>query len=163
MFKVAMGQKLPNELIECLDGIDSLKLLTSSPMLGMACLNGISKEEVRTFEGTMEVAYVNIEGVPFLVIDFERTINFDVVIENLEAKAKEENALNLLFIENRNFNVVGQRMVGLDTRIIEALINDTKKLPYSGEILTAKAIEIQNRYTTLDLLKLATIRQVFKK
>lgn len=164
MIEIVKNKKVPKDFLEFLDGTDNLKLITTSPMFGFISLREVLNEERHAFaDRTLEIGYVNIDSIPFLVLNFDNIINFDTVVENLEAAQKEENALNLLLVENNGFIVLETRTLGLDPRIIEALIKDTKNINYSGNELTLKLNEIRQKYSTLELLSLATIKQTFKK
>lgn len=155
------NNKVPDEAMCYIDGTDSLKLQTTSPMFGFITLNNITKDEMEAFEGVLEIGYVVIEHIPFMILNFGNGFCFDSAIFNLEAKECTENAFNLVLIENITQMVINSRIVGLDTKIIERLIEDTFKIPYTNEEFIAKGKEIQENYEIMDIFNMCILKQTF--
>lgn len=161
MISLIKGQKIDNQFSKYMSKEDGLKMLTSSPMFGFVTLNNIAQEELQSFQGVLEIAYLVVEHIPFLIFKFENDLCFDSAIFNLEAETKEENALNLILIENVDYSVVESRMLGLNPEIIQRLIDDTMKIPYTNEEFLKKGAELQNKYQILELFEMAFLKQAF--
>lgn len=161
MIKIIKNEIIDMQLMPYMDKEDSLKLLTSSPILAFLTLNNINNTEKKAFTGVMEIAYVLVEFVPFLIFRFENGLSFDSAIFNMEALDKTENALYLHLIENTDYKVVGSRFVGLDQNIIKRLLDDTKNMPYSNDEFLKKGKEIQEKYETNELFEMSFLKQSF--
>ena len=100
MIKIFKNKEIPQELKKFLASEDAMTIVTSTPMMAFATLSNISEVEKKAFLGDLKIGYACIHTIPFMVFEFGNILSFDVTIENLEAKSKNENALNLLLIES---------------------------------------------------------------
>lgn len=159
MIKITRNKEIPQELKKFLANEDAMTIITSSPMMAFITLSNISKIEKKAFLGDLKIGYTCVHTIPFLVFEFSNIMSFDVTIENLEAKSKDENALNLLLIESTTHQVLETRVIGLDNQIIQKLIEDTEDLQLENE----KVYRIRNRFSTKDLMNMCSLKQAFNK
>lgn len=134
MISFKSGNNVPKEFEKYIDGVDAIKLITSTPMMGLITLSNISKIELNSFSSSLVVAYVKIEDIPFLLLNFDNVLTFDASIFNLESQDASENALNLILIENSNATVLHSRVLGIKKEIIQALIDDTMSCSLEKEL-----------------------------
>ena len=160
MISIIRGNKIDNQFEKYMDGNDGLKMITSSPIFGFITLTNISKKEEKAFEGTLEIAYLCKDEIPFLIFKFNGLV-FDSAIFKLESTLSSENALNLILIENQGNIVLNSRILGLNPLIVEKLIADTNKITFSNEEFQRRGISIQNQYEILELFEMAELKQSF--
>lgn len=161
MINIEVNKKLPEELNKFVTGDDALYPITSSPMFFIVNLTEVNKFEKLMFKDTLEVSYLKIEDIPFLIVKFGDKLIFDCAIYKLEATQKEENAINFILVENTTKEVLGTRLIGLDNGIIQNLIDDTKNINISYEEFKNKGMQVQATYSIEELFNLATIKQKF--
>lgn len=163
MIKIFRKSRIDTQMDDFLPQNDGLRLITCSPFIGLVGLYNIQKEEEIAFLGSLVISYSLIDSIPFLVFDFGNGFILDTAIYNIETKDKMANSLNLFLVELNNKEVVETRVLGLDNAIIEALIKDTEKLNCSFEQFSLKVTDLQEQYTSVDLVLQRSILQEFKR
>lgn len=161
MIKLTIGEKCDESYLKYLDGTDTLKLLNNSPMDSLLTLSNITEHEKKAFHGKFTIGLTIVEELPFLVFDFG-LISFDTAIYEIGPNEPEENAMNLILIENNGNIIEGMRTIGVDVKIMELLLNHLKKNFISHAEYIARSIKIQRMYSTKQLLEKAVLKQHFE-
>lgn len=161
MINLQIGKKCDSAFASYLDKNEGLKIDTSSPINALFILSNIKEIVKECFQDKLIVAITIVDEIPFLIFEFG-IMNFDAAVYRLDIQSSEENALNLLLIENNNDVIEGMRTIGLDETVMEPFFKQVKKNKFSQEEFIGKVNKIQNKYTTRELLTMSVARQFLK-
>jgi hypothetical protein len=104
---------------------------------------------------------VCVEGVPFFTFKFEG-MEFDTIVYSMESKHVDENALNIILVDSSNYTFQGVRVLGLDKELMGAMISFVDSIGYKKEDEVAKQMMVYNKYSTLQMHKMAKHVQKFE-
>lgn len=158
MISFEKGKPLSDNLIEKLPSGDYLKIFTAKPIVCILNLSDITEQEINDFKDEINIGFSLIESIPYLVIKFKNFI-LDTSIYSLEDRDIEENALTLVLVENNTKVVKDLRITGLDYKIIEQLLNNSKKNTMKIKEFNQKCILIEKKYSAYDIFEQSIIQQ----
>lgn len=130
MIHIELNKELPTLLLEPLkkrdNGKDFTFAITADPIMLFIVLNNILLEEIEQMKKSLELGSLQIDGVPFLTLDYGKGLVFEFPILSLENE--NANLLNIILVDRDGYVVSSIRIVDMNKEVHSNLITNIKDI-----------------------------------